>query len=1017
MKLHYTKLCVIWPTYLHVILLLSISLLHLQTANIAAAPTNETDRLALLKFKDLIGNDPHKILSSWNDSIHFCNWQGVTCSRQHQRVTALDLQGYTLRGSISPYVGNLSFLRFVNLSGNFLYGEIPQEVTHLFRLQDLTLSNNSLTGRIPSNLTNCPELRVMDFNRNKLIGNIPVELDSLRKLEIIRIVENNLTGGIPPSLGNISSLQRLSLGQNNFVGNIPDEIGRLQRLSFFNVAINNLSGTIPYSLYNISTLSTIAIHINQLNDTLPDNIGLTLPNLRFLSISSNKFFGPIPISLPNASGLETLFLSYNKFVGQVPTDLGNLLDLRILGVGQNNLGSNSSKDLDFLTSLKNCTKLKFLEFSSNNFGGSLPNSIRNLSMQLSALYLDGNQLSGIIPTALENFINLTTLNMGNNMFTGSIPTYFMKFQKLQGLYLDGNRLSGHIPSSIGNLTQLVELDLSKNNLEGSIPSSFGYCKYLQILFISTNNLSGVIPISRFPQILALSLAQNSLNGTLPVEVGNLKNIFYLDVSENNLSGEIPRTISDCLTLKNLYLQGNSFQGTLPPSWASLRGLQGEVPTEGVFRNASGISVTGNKKLCGGIPELQLQACDIKVKKRGKSHALKLTVIIVCGILCFLLSSLFLVLYWRRKSKKKSSSTLSNTELISKVSYKELYQVTDGFSPNNLIGSGGFGSVYKGIGIIDQEGMIIAVKVLNLQQKGASKSFIAECNVLRNIRHRNLVKTLTCCASIDYKGNEFKAIVFEFMANGSLENWLHPNIDNENQSRNLNLLQRLIIAIDVASALHYLHEHCKRPIIHCDLKPSNVLLDNDMIAHVSDFGLARLLSATNDVSQIQTSTVGIKGSIGYAAPEYGMGGEVSKQGDVYSYGILVLEMFTGRRPTDKMFKDGFNLHNFVRMALPERLVPIVDPNLSTREVEETAPATEIDNDDNDDHNNIEAEEENNHIENLSRMNANMHNCLLSVFKVGLACSMESPKERINMEDVTRELYKIKNAFLGIGIHGR
>ena len=149
----------------------------------------------------------------------------------------------------------------------------------------------------------------------------------------------------------------------------------------------------------------------------------------------------------------------------------------------------------------------------------------------------------------------------------------------------------------------------------------------------------------------------------------------------------------------------------------------------------------------------------------------------------------------------------------------------------------------------------------------------------------------------------------------------------------------------------------------------------------------------------------------------MGGEVSKQGDVYSYGILVLEMFTGRRPTDKMFKDGFNLHNFVRMALPERLVQIMDPNLSTREVEETAPTTKIGNDDNDDHNNIEAEEENNHIENLSRMNANMHNCLLSVFKVGLACSMESPRERINMEDVTRELYKIKNAFLGIGIHGR
>jgi hypothetical protein len=143
---------------------------------------------------------------------------------------------------------------------------------------------------------------------------------------------------------------------------------------------------------------------------------------------------------------------------------------------------------------------------------------------------------------------------------------------------------------------------------------------------------------------------------------------------------------------------------------SFNNLEGEVPTKGVFRNASRISVTRNKKLCGGIPELQLQACNIKVMKRGKFHAFKLTVIIVCGILFFLLYSLFLVLCWRRKSKKKSSSTLSNTELISKVSYKKLYQVTGGFSPNNLIGSSGFGSVYK----------------------GASKSFIAKCNMLRNI---------------------------------------------------------------------------------------------------------------------------------------------------------------------------------------------------------------------------------------------------------------------------------------------
>ncbi|XP_077225778.1 putative LRR receptor-like serine/threonine-protein kinase At3g47570 [Tasmannia lanceolata] len=202
----------------------------------------------------------------------------------------------------------------------------------------------------------------------------------------------------------------------------------------------------------------------------------------------------------------------------------------------------------------------------------------------------------------------------------------------------------------------------------------------------------------------------------------------------------------------------------------------------------------------------------------------------------------------------------------KVSYAELCKATDGFSSANLIGTGSYGSVYKGI--LSRIENVVAVKVLNLHLRGASKSFIAECNALRNIRHRNLVKIITSCSSIDFGGNDFKALVLEFMPNGSLEKWLHSKLDGQHQLGSLNFIKRLNIAIDIASALDYLHHHCHTPIAHCDLKPSNIFLDEDMNAHVGDFGLAKFYPRIiQSSSKDQSSTTGLKGTIGYIAPDF------------------------------------------------------------------------------------------------------------------------------------------------------
>ncbi|KAJ0855952.1 putative protein kinase RLK-Pelle-LRR-XII-1 family [Helianthus annuus] len=957
-----------------------------------------SDQLALLEIKSKITDDPQGALTSWNDSLPFCQWRGVTCGRRHRRVTMLDLRNSGLVGSLSPYIGNMSFLRYIFLYNNTLHGSIPPEIGHLYRLKELSLSNNSFTGEIPANMSSCPKLRKLNLQFNKLSGKIPDTFSSKLMITYMGLAKNDLTGGIPPSIGNLTSLEILFLTYCPLGGIIPDSFNQLKNLRKISLGANGLVGAFPSFMFNLSMLEGLDVGENKLQGNLPSNLCLTQPHLTYIEFGINHFNGFFPPSISNCSELETLSLSFNYLKGEIATNFGRLQHLKRLYLAVNNFGSKVLDDMNFFSSLSNCTNLERLDIGDNQLGGVLPNSLGNFSSKLSLLETSPNYLSGSIPSSIGNLLGLTAVSLSLNSFTGFIPESIGKLQNLQVLYLSDNHFSGVIPGSLGNLSLLLKVALDGNSFEGTIPSSIGSWKKVIVLDLYGNKLSGSVPKELF-QLTSLSikldLSQNNLSGVLPQEISNLKLLEILDFSRNRFIGELPSSLSSCTSLEYLDLSSNLFYGSLPGSFSSLKGLEyvilsrnnfsghiptylqqiplkglnlsynnfeGEVPVKGVFANTSAISIIRNTRLCGGIPELYLPKCT-STSSDSKRQTRKISVRVIVAIsLSSTVAGLalfsFVLFYCCIKKKRDKPSELRLAESFEKISYGRLFKVTEGFSAENLIGTGSFASVYKGV--FEENGITVAIKVLNLLRRGGFKSFMAECEALRNIRHRNLVKVITACSSIDFQGNDFKALVYDFMPNGNLESWLH-SVDCT-----LDLVQRISIIKDVACALDYLHCRCGNVIVHCDLKPSNILLDADMVAHVGDFGLAKILSLEEGSYANASSSSIIRGTTGYAPPEYGLGNEVSTSGDMYSYGILLLEMLTGKKPVDPMFEGGLGLHSYARRALADGcMLQIVDPVLLSEDVNE--------------------------------------NCLISLVKVGVQCSNESPQDRMDIGTVIHKLF--------------
>ncbi|KAJ8617392.1 hypothetical protein MRB53_013578 [Persea americana] len=367
-------------------LVICINLLCFAEAANVTPLRNESDRLALLAIKGQISDGPNGILSSWNHSLHFCMWGGVTCSRRHpQRIIALKLRSQNLAGYLSPHIGNLSFLRIIELANNSFQGQIPPEISRLRRLSFLHMGNNSFNGEILGNLSHCSKLEKLGLYGNKIVGKIPPELGSLSNLRWLDLRVNHLIGRIPSSLGNISSLTALDLSHNDLYGNIPDDLGQLLRLEILEHTSDQLSGTIPSSLYNLSSLTGFDLGLNNLHGTIPPDFGINLPNIRWFSLFDNLLEGPIPNSVSNASRIVHLALNVNRFRGSVPMNLGKLQALLRFILGDNQIGGEKD-DMDFITSLTNCSNLYSLDLANNHFSGALPLSIANLSSQLTSIF-------------------------------------------------------------------------------------------------------------------------------------------------------------------------------------------------------------------------------------------------------------------------------------------------------------------------------------------------------------------------------------------------------------------------------------------------------------------------------------------------------------------------------------------------------------------------------------------------------------------------------------------------------
>lgn len=730
----------------------------------------------------------------------------------------------------------------------------------------------------------------IQIGRQNLKGTLPSNLKNLTQLERLELQWNNISGPVP-SLNGLSSLQVIMLSENQFTSIPSDFFTGLSSLQAVEIDNNPFSTwAIPESIRNASALQNFSANSANISGPIPDFFGSDVfPGLTILHLAFNELEGGLPASF-SGSQIQSLWLNGQKSEGK----LTGTIDV-----------------------IENMTLLKDIWLHSNGFSGPLPDFSGLKDLQV--LSIRDNSFTGPVPMSLTNLMSLSVVNLTNNLFQGPMPVF--KSSVSVDMTKDSNSFClpspGDCDSRVNTLLQIVK--------------SMGYPQRFAESWKGNDPCADWVGITCTQgNITVVNFQKMGLTGTISPEFASLKSLQRLVLSDNNLTGSIPQELTTLPVLKQLDVSNNHLFGKIPVFKSTVMVNPNGNPDIGKEINSS--TTPGSPS---SVPSTNTDSGSTGGSGNGGKKSSNLIGVIVVSVIggVFVIFFIGLLIFCLYKKKQKrfsrvqspnamvihprhsgsdnesvkitvagssvSVGAISETHTIPAseqgdiqmveagnmvISIQVLRNVTDNFSEENILGSGGFGVVYKGE---LHDGTKIAVKRMGsgvISGKGLAE-FKSEIAILNKVRHRHLVALLGYCLD----GNE-KLLVYEFMPQGTLSrhlfNWAEEGL------KPLGWTRRLTIALDVARGVEYLHGLAHQSFIHRDLKPSNILLGDDMRAKVADFGLVRL--APEGKASIETR---IAGTFGYLAPEYAVTGRVTTKVDVFSFGVILMELITGRRALD------------------------------------------------------------------------------------------------------------------------